>query len=335
MSLDTRMSLHTRLTNALGIAHPILSAPMAFAAGGGLAAAVTRAGGLGLIGGAYADPDWLEIQFAAACNDRVGLGFITWHFQQILEDKPALLSEVLDRKPALLLLSFADPAKLAPEILKSGTMLACQVQSLRDAQRAADCGASIIVAQGAEAGGHGDSRATMTLVPEVADHLAQTHRDVLLCAAGGIADGRGLAAALMLGADGVLVGSRLWASEEALVHPAMVEAAIAATGDQTIRSSVMDIARHLDWPERYTARVLKNAFTERWHNDVAGLLEVASEEAARWKEAWQAGDIKTANTFVGEATGLISAARPAGEIIEQMVGEAANLLGQKAPGFVV
>ena len=89
--------------------------------------------------------------------------------------------------------------------------------------------------------------------------------DTLLCAAGGIGDGRGLAAALMLGADGVLVGSRLWASREANVNDAMHAAALAATGDDTIRSQVMDLARKLDWPSRFTARVLRNRFIERWH----------------------------------------------------------------------
>jgi nitronate monooxygenase len=110
-----------------------------------------------------------------------------------------------------------------------------------------------LVAQGTEAGGHGETRATMTLVPEVADLIASRAPNVLLCAAGGIGDGRGLAAALMLGADGVLIGSRLWASDEAIVHDSMHNYAINATGDETIRSSVMDIARNLNWPERYTA----------------------------------------------------------------------------------
>lgn len=315
------MALETRLTQRFAIEHPILSAPMAFAAGGQLAASVTHAGGLGLIGGAYGDEEWLDTQFQAAGNARVGCGFITWN----ITDR-SVLEAVLARSPQLLMLSFGDPASLAPSILQSGTPLACQVQTLGDARRAADCGASLIVAQGAEAGGHGESRGTTTLVPEVADWLAATHPDVLLLAAGGIADGRGLAAALMLGADGVLVGSRFWASEEAIVHPAMLQAAIDATGDETIRSSVMDIARHLKWPERYTARVLKNAFTRRWHDDIEGLLAVADEQAAMWREAWNAGDTTTANTFVGEATGLINAVLPAGEIVRSMVAQAEQRL---------
>jgi nitronate monooxygenase len=325
------MPLTTRLTQHLRIDHPILSAPMAFAGGGRLASSVTRAGGLGLIGGAYGDPVWIEEQMAAVGNERVGVGFITWNLEQAMERDPGILANVLERKPAMLFLSFGDPSVFAPAIHDADVPLVCQVQTLRDAMNAADCGAAIIVAQGAEAGGHGESRATMTIVPEVADHLARSHPDVLLCAAGGIADGRGLAAALMLGADGVVVGSRLWASEEALVHPAMLEAARGASGDDTIRSSVMDIARQLKWPQRYTASVLKNAFTERWHDDIDGLLAVAESEAERWKTAWQAGDVTTANTFVGEAVGLIDDVQPAEKIIERMVGEAADLLGHKGP----
>jgi len=100
-------------------------------------------------------------------------------------------------------------------------------------------------------------------VPEISDYIARHSPDTLLCAAGGIGDGRGLVAALMLGADGVLVGSRFWASQEALVHPNMLQAAIDANGDETIRSTIVDIVRGLDWPERYNARVLKNDFTEK------------------------------------------------------------------------
>ncbi|MDJ0827527.1 MAG: nitronate monooxygenase [Rhodobacter sp.] len=315
--------LRTRLTERFDLRHPVLSAPMAKAAGGRLAAAVTWAGGLGFIGGSYCDADWIAAQFAEAGNRPVGCGFITW----VLAQKPELLSEVLARRPRALFLSFGDPAPFLDEIARSGTPLICQVQTLRDAQHAADLGASVIVAQGAEAGGHGEKRATITLVPEVADHLSQTHPQTLLVAAGGIGDGRGLAAALMLGADGVLVGSRLWASDEALVPQAMWDAAIMATGDQTIQSKVMDVARRLDWPERYACRVLKNAFTDRWHDDLDGLIAAAEVEAPKWVAAFEAGDPDGSNTFVGEVTGLIDAVRPAGEIVEEIVAGAEALLG--------
>ena len=315
--------IETRLTRAFGLSHPIMSAPMARAAGGALAAAVTRAGGLGLIGGAYCDGDWIEAQFKAAGNEAVGCGLITW----ALAEKPEVLGQVLAHAPRAVFLSFADPAPFAAQVADAGVPLICQVQTLRDAQRAAEVGAAVIVAQGSEAGGHGEARATMTLVPEVADWLAGNAPEAILVAAGGIADGRGLAAALMLGAEGVLVGSRFWASEEALVPESMHRAAIAADGDSTIQSTVMDVARRLNWPERYACRVLKNAFTERWHGDLDGLIASADKVAPEWIAAFEAGDIDRANTFVGEAAGLIDAVRPAGELVEQIAAEAEALLG--------
>lgn len=313
--------MKTRLTEAFGLDHPIISAPMAAAAGGKLAAAVSHAGALGLIGGAYGDQGWVESAFNEAGNARVGCGFITWK----LAENPALLDEVLERDPAALCLSFGDPAPFAPRIHAAGVPFICQVQTLRDARRAVECGARVIVAQGSEAGGHGERRGTITLVPEVADWLARHASEVLLVAAGGIADGRGLAAALMLGADGVLIGSRLWASSEAAVSEAMTGAAIAATGDETIRSTVMDAARGLRWPSRYTARVLRNPVTERWHDDPEG-LRADAEARADWAAGWAEGDPARANTFVGEAAGLIHDRPPVAELIERISAEAEALL---------
>lgn len=319
--------IRTRLTDRFDLKHPVVCSPMALATGGRLAAAVSQAGGLGIIGGAYGDPDWLAAEFAVARNAAVGCGFITWK----LAEHPQRLTEALAHGPRVLFLSFGDPGAYAREIQNANVPLMAQVQSLKDAKAAAECGAGVIVAQGAEAGGHGEVRGTMSFVPEVADWLANHHPEVLLLAAGGIADGRGLAAALMLGADGVLLGSRFWASEESLAHPNMVQAALAATGDDTIRTTVMDIARRLNWSSRYTARVLKNAFTTRWHEDLAGLIEVAEVEALGWTTAWQAGDIEGANTFVGEATGLISEVKPAADILSEIVTQAETLLGPNSP----
>lgn len=316
------MTLTTRLTQSLGIEHPIISAPMAFAAGGKLAAAVSSAGGLGLIGGGYGDADWLEAEFKNAGNAKIGCGFITWS----LKKQPHLLELVLAHRPQAICLSFGDPQPFAERIKEGGAKLICQVQTRRDAERAIDCGADIIVAQGSEAGGHGELRSTLTLVPEVADLIAARSPETLLCAAGGIADGRGLAAALVLGADGALVGSRLWASHEANVSARMHAAALAATGDETIRSQVMDLARKLDWPPRYTARVLRNAFIARWHGKEEELVAVADEEAAKYRKAWSEGDPEGSNTFVGEAAGLIHSIDPVDAILGRFVAEAAGHL---------
>lgn len=324
------MAISTRLTKRFDLTHPIISAPMAFAAGGKLAAAVASAGALGLIGGGYGDAAWLDEQFAAAGQQAVGCGFITWS----LSKQPHLLDLVLAQKPRAVLLSFGDPKPFAAPIKASGAALVCQVQTRRDAERAVECGADVIVAQGSEAGGHGDKRATLTLVPEVADMIAAKAPATLLCAAGGIADGRGLAAVLMLGADGALIGSRLWASKEANVSARMHAAALAATGDDTIRSSVMDLARKLDWPKRYTARVLRNAFIEHWHGHEDALMAVADEEAAKYRAAWAAGDPDKSNTFVGEAVGLIDGIEPVADIIDRIVREAEDCLTRLAPSLV-
>lgn len=312
----------TRLTKAFDLRHPVLSAPMAWAAGGNLAAAVSQAGGLGLIGGGYGDVDWIKAAFRDAGNQQVGCGIITWS----LAKQPGTLDLMLEHAPKAMFLSFGDPGPFAPAIAAAGIPLICQVQTLRDAKNAAQIGADVIVAQGAEAGGHGESRATMTIVPEVADWLAVNAPDVLLVAAGGIADGRGLASALMLGADGVLVGSRFWASDEAVVSRAMHSAALAANGDETLRSSVMDVARGLDWPDRYSCRVLTNDFTDQWHDDLDGLRAASSKIGPEWTDAWNRGDPKGSNTFIGEASGLVHEILPAELILSKMVQEAEALL---------
>jgi nitronate monooxygenase len=323
------VTLQTRLTKKLGLKHPVLSAPMAFAGGGKLAAAVSGAGGLGLIGGGYGDTEWLEEQFRAAGNERVGCGFITWSLAQ----SPQLLDQVLDHKPAAIFLSFGDPVPFSARIADAGVMLICQVQTLGDAKAALDAGAGVIVAQGAEAGGHAGSRATFPLVPEMADHLAKVSPDTLLCAAGGIADGRGIAASLMLGADGVLVGSRFSASEEALVFPGWQDALLASDGDTTLQTSVVDIARKRDWPDRFKARAIENALIRRWQGREDELHKVQDEAAAAYAEAAEAGDSDNFGVIVGESVGLIRDVEPASVLLERMVKEA-ELLLSGAPFYV-
>jgi nitronate monooxygenase len=291
---------------------------MAFVAGGALAAAVTRAGGLGLIGGGYGDAGWLDAQLAAAGNEAVGCGFITWS----LAREPHLLTRILDRSPRALMLSFGDPMPFAEEIHAAGVALICQVQTLAHAERALDAGAALLVAQGAEAGGHGAVRGTLALVPEVADLCRRRGADVLVLAAGGIADGRGLEAALMLGADGVLVGTCLYAAEEAIAHPALKHAVAGADGDATIRTRVVDIVRGRDWPADYTIRVLRNALVERWHGREEALEAGLAAAVRRFEAAVGAGDAEESAVIVGEAIGLVRQVRPAAEIIREMVAEA-------------
>ncbi len=326
------MALHTRLNEMLDIEHPIISAPMAFAAGGRLAATITSAGGLGLIGGGYGDAEWLEREFAEARNARVGCGFITWS----LAKRPQLLDLVLAHAPVAIMLSFGSPMLFARPIKDAGAKLICQIQCMDRAREAVSAGADIVVAQGAEAGGHGLTRATLTLVPEVADYLAKAAPATILVAAGGIADGRGLAAALMLGADGVLIGSRFWASSEALVNPTFQKRASAADGDSTIRTTVVDVARKIAWPNSFTARVIKTRFVEDWHGRETELAnpEVVDREMQRYVSAMQSGDPDNTGVWVGEATGIIKEVRPAGDLLQEMVRDAERLLRDRAPNIV-
>ncbi len=314
----------------LSIEHPIVSAPMAFAAGGRMAAAVSSAGGLGLIGGGYGDAEWLEREFAEARNARIGCGFITWS----LAKRPQLLDLVLAHAPVAIMLSFGPPMPFAGRIKDAGAKLICQIQCMEHAREAVAVGADIVVAQGAEAGGHGQNRATLTLVPEVADYLAGSAPATVLLAAGGIADGRGLAAALMLGADGILMGSRFWASSEALVDSAFQKVALSADGDATLRTTVVDIVRRLEWPAPFTARVMKTRFVQEWHGREAELAKVLDREMQRYVKAMQQADPDNTAVWVGESTGLLQEVRPAGDLVQKIANEAERLLGDKAPSFV-
>jgi nitronate monooxygenase len=326
------MPLRTRLTDRFNLDHPIISAPMGMVAGGKLAAAVSNAGGLGLIGGGYGDADWLDTAFADAGNAKVGCGFITWS----LAKRPELLDRVLAHAPAALMLSFGSPLPFAPAIAAANVHLICQVQTLAHAREAIEAGASVIVAQGGEAGGHTGTRATLTLVPEIADLLAKDAPEIILVAAGGIADGRGLAAALMLGAEGVLVGSRFLASTETLQPPGFQQAILAASGDDTVKTHLVDIVRNYAWPEGWSGRALRTTFIERWHGRDADLAEPSANatENARFWEAFRTGDAANAGVFAAEAVGIIGAVQPAAEIIETMVSDAERLLGRTAPGYV-
>jgi nitronate monooxygenase len=282
------------------------------------------------LGGGYAgalggEPD-LEKELALAKGRKFGLGFITW----ALDRAPQALDQVLQHSPCCVFLSFGDPKPHAKKIRDAGAKLVCQVQSLRHAEQALDAGADAIVAQGTEAGGHGAVRSTLPLVPEVADYLLKHAPKTLLLAAGGIADGRGLAAALMLGADGVLIGTRLWASAEALTPQAMTDRAVRATGDDTVRTKAIDALRGVPWPEEFSFRVLKNKFTEEWAHREGEAARSRGSLAAAYAQARAKQDLDIYLTVVGEAAGLLHDRPSAASIIESMVAEAESRLKRGA-----
>jgi nitronate monooxygenase len=315
-------TIETALTRLLGIQHPILLAPMGSAAGGRLAATVTNAGGLGLVGSGYADANTIRRELTEAGNTRVGIGFILW----ALEKNPSALDVALDAKPAAVMLSFGDPTPFTRRIRDAGCKIICQVQTLSQAKEAAAAGADVIIAQGRDAGGHsGTTRGTMGLVPAVVDAVAP----IPVVAAGGIADGRGLAAALALGAAGVSMGTRFTASRESLWDQAMKAATLAAGGDQTEQTRVFDVVRGAPWPAIYPGRALRNAFSARWN----GQEDALAADQKRQEAAYMAtvpDDFSTRVVWAGEGVDLVQDIPAASEIIERTIAQAASILTRGA-----
>src|SRR3954452_7316835 len=291
---------------------------MGSAAGGRLAAAVTNAGGLGLIGSGYADASAIRRELTAAGNARVGIGFILW----ALEKNPSALDVALDARPAAVMLSFGDPTPFAGRIKAAGCKIICQIQTLAQAKQAANAGANVIIAQGRDAGGHsGTTRGTIGLVPAVVDAVAP----IPVVAAGGIADGRGLAAALALGAAGISMGTRFTASRESLWDPAMKAAALAAGGDQTMQTRVFDIVRGAPWPSIYPGRALRNDFSAEWHGRED---ELAARQAGVEKTYLAADpeDFSQRVVWAGEGVDLVNDIPSAAEIIERVMAQAVATL---------
>jgi nitronate monooxygenase len=317
--------LTTRLTSAFNLSVPILLAPMSTFADARLATAVTQAGGLGILGAGYDDAHWLNAQFDATDGTRVGVGFIGWR----LAEQPQLLDVALARNPAAVVCSFADPTPFAPRIHDAHVPLLVQIGNLEEARRAIDLGAQAIIAQGGEAGGHGrGERSTFTLVPEVADLVGSRAPDTLVLAAGGVADGRGLAAALALGADGAMVGSRLWATKESPATPAARARAVAAGSDDTVRSNVFDIVRGYPWPNGYTGRALHNTFVDRWHGHEDALRDQLDEAGNDYRTALAAADFDIADVHIGEDVGIIGDIPTTAEIMDRMMREATSILSR-------
>ena len=315
-------TIETALTRLLGIQHPILLAPMGSAAGGKLAAAVSHAGGLGMLGSGYASEAAIRKELVEAGNARVGIGFILW----ALDKNPQALDVALDAKPTAVMLSFGDPTPYTARIKATGAKIICQVQTLEQARQAAAAGADVIIAQGRDAGGHsGMTRGTIGLVPAVVDAVGS----IPVVAAGGIADGRGLAAALSLGAAGVSMGTRFTATRESLWDQAMKEKAVASGGDQTAQTRVFDIVRGAAWPSIYPGRALRNDFFAEWH----GKEEVLAERQKTAETAYlatAADDFAQRVVWAGESVDLVRDIPSAREVIERIVDEAASVLQRGA-----
>lgn len=320
------MTLRTPFTEYFAIRHPIVLAPMGGSAGGALTAAVSNGGGLGLLGGGRGDRDWLarELPIVAEGTGRPwGVGFQSWSADV------ATVEFALAYRPCAVMLSFGDPRPFLAPIRQAGAALIIQVTDVDEAREAVAAGADVIVAQGTEAGGHGArrGRSTLPFVPIVADLAAPTP----VLAAGGIADGRGVAAALALGAAGALIGTRFQATPEALAPPATVKAILEGRGGDTERSTVLDIARGAPWPSRYPGRSLGHPYLDQWRGREAELAADTGAQRA-YQEAVARGALPPEPVWASEAIDLITDLTPAADLVGVLAAQAEQALARAGAG---
>jgi nitronate monooxygenase len=315
--------LHTPLCDLLTLAHPIISAPMGGAATAELAAAVSAAGGLGMIGGSGPSPAWLRTQIRAVRErtDRpFGVGFIS-----SAPGVEELVRIAIEERVAAISHSFADPTPYVAPAHAAGIKVLAQVQTVAQARVAAQAGVDVIAAQGTDAGGHTGAIGTLSLLPAVLDAVAP----LPVVAAGGIGDGRGLAAMLLLGAVGAWIGTRFVASEEARGAAWLKQRVVAATADETVLTRVYDLATAAPFPAEIGQRVLVNAFTQAWHGREDEVVTRRAELRGAIERASAVGDTGVAPVSAGGAAGVIAAVEPAGEIVRRIVAEAERVLRER------
>ena len=315
--------IRTRLCDLLGIEHPIISAPMAGTAGSALAAAVSAAGGFGLIGGSAGGPDWLraEIRAVRAHTDRpFGVGFIS-SFPG-LDD---LVQVAREERVAAIGHSFADPTPYVADAHAAGIKVFAQVQTVAQARLAADAGVDLIAAQGTEAGGHTGYSGTLALVPAVVDVAG-----AIPVVAAAVADAaRGLAAVLLLGAEGAWIGTRFVASREGSIAAWVKAQVVDATADDTILTHAYDLATAAPFPAGIGDRVLRNDFTAAWHERDAEVVARRDELRGAVQKAIDTSNARVAPARAGCSVGLIDAIEPAGELVQRIVAEAAQILRER------
>ena len=328
--------MKTALCEKLGIEVPIIQAPMGGAAGPSLAAAVSNAGGLGMLVPWRVDIDEVrrQIREMRALTPRpfgVNLNLEFPHEER--------LAVCLDEGVPIISFFWRDPSHLVPRAKRSGAIVLHTVGSADDAKRAVDCGVDIVVAQGWEAGGHvRGAVATMPLVPAVVDAISP----VPVVAAGGVADGRGLAAVLSLGAAGAWIGTRFLASHEATIHPRYRECLLRATENDTV---YLDNLFDVRWPNA-PHRTLRNRTVEVWEaagrppsGSRPGEGEViatsrSSGPIVRYQSYTPGvdadGDIDALSLWAGQSVGLVSKTQSAGDIVREIADEAQLILKRLA-----
>ncbi|MEB3030977.1 NAD(P)H-dependent flavin oxidoreductase [[Mycobacterium] nativiensis] len=306
-----------------GLRLPVLNAPMGGVAGGRLAAAVTAAGGLGMIGmGSTATAAVLATELDHLGQPpRFGIGLVDW----VIRNQPDLLDAALAARPTLLSVSFGTDLSWVDRAHAAGIPTVTQVYDVESARRAQGAGVDVLVARGAEGGGHGDMRlATLPLLDAVLDTAT-----VPVLAAGGIASPRSLAAVLAAGAAGAWLGTCLSACPEALTGDGARRALIAAAGTDTVTTRVFDVGQRLDWPARFPSRVLGNEFVTRWRgreDDLAGDQDANVELAA----GIAADDQRLAPVDAGQGVGMLVDSRPVGVVLDELCTGASELLARWA-----
>jgi nitronate monooxygenase len=253
---------------------------------------------------------------ARAAKIGTSVGFIS-HLAETHELSLAALDEGI----TVVAHSFADPTPFVGPAHDHGALVLCQVRTVAEAERAAAAGVDVIVAQGTEAGGHTGRISTLPLVPAVVDAVAP----LPVVAAGGIADARGIAAVLVLGADGVWLGTRFEATPEAAVGHSFRERLIAATTDDTVLTETFDLAIRRDWPDGIAMRALRNRFTDEWHG--------REDEVRAWSQE-RSDEYRTYGFFsaekgvmpAGESVGVVTTVEPAGDIVRRLAAEVDAIL---------
>ncbi|MGE5292123.1 MAG: NAD(P)H-dependent flavin oxidoreductase [Micromonosporaceae bacterium] len=316
--------MRTWLCDRFGLSVPVVGAPMAGVASGALAAAISRAGALGMIGVGNSTPaEWIAGQGEVARGGGpFGIGLMAW----ALEDNPAQLDAVVALRPALVSVSFGPYPRYLGALKDAGITVATQVGNLAEAQAAEQAGVDLIVARGGEGGGHGRNEVgTLVLLQTVLDHVTTP-----VLAAGGIASARGLAAVLAAGAQGAWVGTAFLCCTEADSGPGARERLLAACETDTAYGRVFDVGHGLGWPAEFGGRALRNSFFDRWSGREQELS--ADENARRELAAARArGDFDTAYIYAGQGVGLLRGERPAAEVVAEFA-RADDLLRQAVNG---
>ncbi len=312
--------LHTPVCDLLGIEIPIFQGGMATYTSAELVAAVSNAGGLGIIGALGRNRDDLRDEIRRVRN-LTSKPFGVNHVVCRIDD--ACVELTLAQRVPVISLSWGRAAELTARAHDAGLKVVHQVTTPEEAGGVAAEGADVVIAQGTEGGGHvGTNMSTMALVPQAVDLV----KPVPVMAAGGIADGRGLAAAIMLGAQGVLMGTRFLATVEAHGRGHSKDALLNSLGSQTLASKFYDDILGILWPGS-VVRTIKNPILEEWARKPDEWAEHADTLRPALQAAVNHGDF----VLAGEAVGLIHEILPAAEVVKKIAAEAEALLGANTP----